>query len=59
MINNDKEFEKAALFSFNVKQQDAKVVQYENYDLEVKIEGEALPDEVFVEVDNYKYKLHG
>lgn len=57
IINNNKMYEKAALFSFVVTNKDAKVVQYENYDLEVKIEGEALPDEVFIEVDNYKYKL--
>lgn len=57
IINNNKEFEKAALFSFLIEDKDRKVVQYENYDLEVKIEGEALPDEVFIEVDNYKYKL--
>jgi len=57
LINNDKEFEKAALFSFEVANSDRQVVQYENYDLEVKVDGEALPNEVFIEVDNYKYKL--
>lgn len=57
IINNNKEFEKAALFRFVVTDTERKVVQYENYDLEVNIEGEALPNEVFIEVDNYKYKL--
>jgi hypothetical protein len=57
LINNNKEFEKAALFSFKVADQDAKVVQYENYELEVKVEGEALPNEVFIEMGNFKYKL--
>jgi hypothetical protein len=57
IINNNKEFEKAALFSFVVDDKERKVVQYSNYELEVRVDGEALPNEVFIEVDNYKYKL--
>ena len=57
IINNNKEFEKAALFSFVVDDKERKVVQYSNYELEVHVDGEALPNEVFIEVDNYKYKL--
>lgn len=55
---NDKEFEREALFSFEVKDQHAKVVQFDDYVLEVEIQDKgALPSEVFIEVDNYKYKL--
>jgi hypothetical protein len=57
IINNNKEFEKAALFSFIIDDKERKVVQYTNYELEVHVDGEALPNEVFIEVDNYKYKL--
>jgi hypothetical protein len=57
IINNNKEFEKAALFSFVIDDKERKVVQYNNYELEVHVDGEALPNEVFIEVDNYKYKL--
>ena len=57
IINNNKEFEKAALFSFIVEDKERKVVQYNNYELEVRVDGEALPNEVFIEFDNYKYKL--
>lgn len=57
IINNNKEFEKAALFSFIIDDKERKVVQYSNYELEVHVDGEALPNEVFIEVDNYKYKL--
>lgn len=57
IINNNKEFEKAALFSFVIDDEERKVVQYSNYELEVHVDGEALPNEVFIEVDNYKYKL--
>lgn len=57
IINNNKDFERDALFSFKVEKDKMQVVQYTNFKLDVKIEGEALPDEVFVEFDNYKYKL--
>lgn len=57
IINNNKDFEKEALFKFLVSDEERKVVQYEDYTLTVNIEGEALPNEVFVEVDNYQYKL--
>lgn len=58
IINNDREFEREALFGFEVKDENAKVVQYEDYILEVDIKDKgALPSEVFIEVDNYKYKL--
>ncbi|MDC0231443.1 DUF4175 domain-containing protein [Aureispira] len=57
IINNSREFEKDALFSFVLSDKERKVVQYENYILQVKIDGETLPNEVFIEFDNYKYKL--
>ena len=57
IINNNKDFERDALFSFKVEKEKMQVVQYTNFKLDVMIEGEALPDEVFVEFDNYKYKL--
>lgn len=57
ILNNDKEFEREALFRFKVLNESPKVVQYEDYEMEVQVEGDALPSEVFIEVDNYKYKL--
>jgi hypothetical protein len=57
IINNNKDFEKEALFRFLVPNETPRVVQYDDYTLNVNIEGEVLPNEVFVEVDNYKYKL--
>ncbi|MCH2021800.1 MAG: DUF4175 domain-containing protein [Saprospiraceae bacterium] len=57
IINNNREFEKDALFQFVLSDEVRKVVQYENYILEVNIDGEVLPNEVFIEFDNYKYKL--
>ena len=55
---NDKEFEREALFAFVVKNPNEKVVQYTDYVLEVEIQEKgALPSEVFIDIDNYKYKL--
>lgn len=58
ILNNDRHFEREALFSFNLPQEQLQVVQYENYELKVKVEGQALPNEVFIEVDNYRYKMN-
>lgn len=57
LINNNKEFEKEAPFHFLIENQDLSVVQFSDYDLKVKIDGEALPDEVFIDIDNYHYRL--
>jgi hypothetical protein len=57
ILLNNQEFEPKALFKLIVKNENAKVVQYEDYDLEVSVEGEALPSELYIEVDNLKYKL--
>ena len=57
ILRNSDEFEREALFKFVLPEAELKVVQFEDYDLVVKVEGEALPLEVFIEVDNYNYKL--
>ena len=57
IINNNRDFERAALFRFVLPDTERRVVQFEDYTLSVEVEGEALPNEVFIELDNYKYKL--
>ncbi|MFT5165571.1 MAG: hypothetical protein ACI8P3_000798 [Saprospiraceae bacterium] len=57
LIHNNKEFERAAPFHFFVENQDLSVVQFSDYSLKVKIEGEVLPQEVFIDIDNYHYRL--
>ena len=57
IINNDRDFEKDALFKLVLKDVEPKVVQFEDYEMLVEIEGEVLPQDVFIEVDNYQYKL--
>lgn len=57
LINNNKEFVRAAPFSFLINEKDLTVVQFDDYTLEVKVEGEVLPNEVFIDIDGYKYRL--
>lgn len=57
LVNFNKEFEKPAPFHFRVAQEDLTVVQFEDYVLNVEVEGEVLPNEVFIDFDNYQYRL--
>ena len=57
IINNNEDFEPDDPFSFVFENEEFEVVQYQDFDMTVKIEGEALPEDVFIEVDNFQYKL--
>lgn len=57
LIHNNRSFEKPAPFSFVVDKDNLHVVQFQDYPLEVKIEGDQLPNEVFIEIDDYQYRL--
>ena len=57
IINNNEDFEKPAPFHFMVEEEDLSVVQYNSFPLTVEVDGEVLPDQVFIEVDNYQYQL--
>lgn len=57
LINNGKEFEKEAPYKFVLADEDPTVVQYDDYKINIKVEGEVLPNEAFIEVDNFQYRL--
>ncbi|NNE29203.1 MAG: hypothetical protein HKN16_06180 [Saprospiraceae bacterium] len=57
LINNDRDFEREAPFSFVLQEENPTVIQYDDYDLQVEVEGEVFPAEVFINVDNYQYRL--
>ncbi|MCB0578287.1 MAG: DUF4175 domain-containing protein [Phaeodactylibacter sp.] len=57
IINNNKKFEKPAPFSFHVDAGQLKAVQFEDFPLAVEVKGEQLPNEVFIDIDNYQYRL--
>jgi len=52
-----KEFEKPAPFQFKIDKDALSVMQFGDFQLEVNIEGDQLPNEVFIDVDNYTYRL--
>ncbi len=57
LINNNIKYERDAPFHFLVEKEDLSVVQFSDYLLKVEIEGEILPNEVFIDIDNYHYRL--
>ncbi len=57
IVNNNKEFEREAPFSFAIENGDLEVVQYEDFLLKIKAEGAILPNEAFIDIDGYQYKL--
>lgn len=58
LIHTRKVFEREAPFMFLVNTEKAlSVVQYDDYDLQVAIEGSMLPAEVFIEINNYSYRM--
>jgi hypothetical protein len=57
IIKNNQEFEKASPFHFVVGNEKLTAVQYDDFTLEVDVEGSALPDEVFLVMDDYQYRM--
>lgn len=57
LLHSGQKFERPAPFHFTVEQENFSVVQFSDFPLTVKIEGNQLPDEVFIDVDNYQYRL--
>ncbi len=57
LLHSSREFLKPAPFKFVVEDADLSVVQFEDFPLTVRIEGEQLPNEVFINVDDVEYRL--
>ncbi len=57
LLKNNVEFERPAPFKFVLEEENPSVVQFDDYPLTVKVEGDALPSEMFINVDNYQYRL--
>ncbi len=57
LIHNGREYLRPAPFQFQVAEDDLSVVQFGDYPLEVIVEGAQLPNEVFIEIDDYQYRL--
>ncbi len=57
IINNNKEFEREAPFKFLMEKDEFQVIQYSDFELEIAVDGAVLPDEVFIDVNNYQYRM--
>ena len=57
IINNNEDFEREAPFRFIMEKDEFQVVQYNDFDLEIAVDGSVLPDEVFIDVNNYQYRM--
>ena len=57
LYHSNTKYEKQAPFQFVIQNKDLKALQYDNFNLEVKIEGDALPNEVFLESNKNTFKL--
>jgi len=56
LIRSSETFERPAPFRFTVAEE-LEVVQYGNFPLTVRVEGDVLPAEAFIEVEGYRYRL--
>lgn len=57
LIENDKEFKRAAAFQFQIHNDKLEVLQNDNFDLRVGTHGAYIPSEVFIEVDGFPYRM--
>jgi hypothetical protein len=57
LIRNTETFERPAPFAFVVDAGELEVIQYQNFPLTVRVEGEVSPAEAFIEVEGYRYRL--
>lgn len=57
LLHNGREFLRPAPFQFVLPSEELAVVQYEDFPLTVKVTGEKLPNEVFITIDDYEYRM--
>lgn len=57
ILKNNKDFEKELPFTFKIVNEDLEVVQYDDYKLDVNVDGSVVPDEAFILLDGYQYKM--
>ncbi len=57
LIEHGTYFEKPAPFTFHILNKDLTSVQQQDFQLDVKVEGNEVPQEAYVEIDNNQFKL--
>ena len=57
LLHHTKKYSKPAPFQFNVTNEKLQVVQFDDFTIDVKISGNEIPRDVYVEVGNNTFKL--
>lgn len=57
IVNYTKVYERPAPFAFEIVNQELECFPGEDYMLEVKVDGEALPDEAFISIEGRRYRM--
>lgn len=57
LFNNSTEFEKEAPFTFVPENQSPSAMQYTDYTIKVRAEGNERPSEAYIDINGYQYKL--
>ena len=57
LLNYNMAFEREAPFKFFLEKEKLKVVQFQDYDLAVKVDGAVLPNDLFIEINGYEYRM--
>lgn len=58
LVKHGTYFEKESPFQFNIQNKDLRTVQQEDFELQVKLTGNEVPDNIYVSIDNNEYKLN-
>ncbi|PKO99915.1 MAG: DUF4175 domain-containing protein, partial [Bacteroidetes bacterium HGW-Bacteroidetes-9] len=57
LINHSLSFQKPLPFSISISNKELKAVQQEDFTINVKVEGEEIPDQVFIVLDGNEYRM--
>ena len=57
LVNYQTYYEKEMPFKFSIQNKNLQALQAQDYKLEVKMEGDQIPNEVYIEVNGISYKL--
>lgn len=57
LVNYQTYYEKEMPFQFNIQNKNLQALQTQDYKLEIKVTGEQIPNEIFIEVKGIEYKL--
>lgn len=57
LIQHQKKFEPQAPFEFVIKNNSLEAVQQEDFTLDLSVQGNSIPDEVYIEVEESRYRL--